>query len=76
MVFQTNPFPKSIYDNVAYGPSIHGLATGKIELDQIVESLIATAKVEKLIAELQQQFSIVIVTHAMQQAARISQRTA
>lgn len=130
MVFQKpNPFPKSIYDNIAYGPRIHGLTTNKSELDGIVESSlqkaglweevkdrlndpgtglsggqqqrlciaraiavspevilmdepcsaldpIATAKVEELIAELRTQFSIVIVTHAMQQAARVSQRTA
>jgi phosphate transport system ATP-binding protein len=130
MVFQKpNPFPKSIYDNVAYGPRIHGLAKNKVELDEIVETSlrkaglweevkdrlaepgtglsggqqqrlciaraiavspevilmdepcsaldpIATAKVEELIAELRTQFSIVIVTHAMQQAARVSQRTA
>lgn len=130
MVFQKpNPFPKSIFDNVAYGPKIHGLTTDKSELAHIVEiSLtkaglwnevkdrlhepgtglsggqqqrlciaraiavgpevilmdepcsaldpIATAKVEELIAELREQFSIVIVTHAMQQAARVSQRTA
>lgn len=130
MVFQKpNPFPKSIYDNVAYGPKIHGLTSNKIELDEIIETSlikaglweevkdrlqepgtglsggqqqrlciaraiavspevilmdepcsaldpIATAKVEELIAELRTQFSIVIVTHAMQQAARVSQRTA
>lgn len=130
MVFQKpNPFPKSIYDNVAYGPRIHGLVHHKTELDEIVEiSLtkaglweevkdrldqpgtglsggqqqrlciaraiavspevilmdepcsaldpIATAKVEELIAELRMQYSIVIVTHAMQQASRVSQRTA
>ena len=130
MVFQKpNPFPKSIYDNVAYGPRIHGQATGKTELDEIVErSLkraglwnevkdrldspgtglsggqqqrlciaraiavspevilmdepcsaldpIATARVEELIDELRQNFTIVIVTHSMQQAARVSQRTA
>jgi len=130
MVFQKpNPFPKSIYDNIAYGPKIHGLTTSKIELDEVVEKSliraglwdevkdrllqpgtglsggqqqrlciaraiavspevilmdepcsaldpIATAKVEELIAELKQQFSIVIVTHAMQQASRVSQRTA
>lgn len=130
MVFQKpNPFPKSIYDNVAYGPRIHGLTKNKAELDEIVETSlkkaglweeakdrllepgtglsggqqqrlciaraiavspevilmdepcsaldpIATAKVEELIAELRTQFSIVIVTHAMQQAARVSQRTA
>ncbi len=130
MVFQKpNPFPKSIYDNVAYGPRIHGLTKDKIELDEIVETSlikaglweevkdrlrepgtglsggqqqrlciaraiavspevilmdepcsaldpIATAKVEELIAELRTQFSIVIVTHAMQQASRVSQRTA
>lgn len=130
MVFQKpNPFPKSIYDNVAYGPRIHGLTTNKMELDEIVEDSlkraglweevkdrlsqpgtglsggqqqrlciaraiavspevilmdepcsaldpIATSKIEDLIAELKQQFSIVIVTHAMQQASRVSQRTA
>ena len=130
MVFQKpNPFPKSIYDNIAYGPKIHGLAEGKEELDAIVErSLkraglweevkdrlsdsgtalsggqqqrlciaraiavdpevilmdepcsaldpIATAKIEELIAELNGRYAIVIVTHSMQQAARVSQRTA
>jgi phosphate transport system ATP-binding protein len=130
MVFQKpNPFPKSIYDNVAYGPRIHGLSRNRTELDEIVErSLrraalwnevkdrlqspgtglsggqqqrlciaravatepevllmdepcsaldpIATAQVEDLIDELRAQFSVVIVTHSMQQAARVSQRTA
>lgn len=130
MVFQKpNPFPKSIFDNIAYGPRIHGLTTSKAELADIVETSltkaglwnevkerlhepgtglsggqqqrlciaraiavspevilmdepcsaldpIATAKVEELIAELREQFSIVIVTHAMQQASRVSQRTA
>ncbi|MCC0068339.1 MAG: phosphate ABC transporter ATP-binding protein [Rhodobacteraceae bacterium] len=130
MVFQKpNPFPKSIYENVAYGPKIHGLARNKAELDGIVESSlrkaalwneakdrlsepgtglsggqqqrlciaraiatspevllmdepcsaldpIATAQVEELIDELRGQFSVVIVTHSMQQAARVSQRTA
>ena len=130
MVFQKpNPFPKSIYENVAYGPRIHGLASSKDELDTIVErSLkraglweevadrlqesgtalsggqqqrlciaraiavdpevilmdepcsaldpIATAKVEELIDELRGRYAIVIVTHNMQQAARVSQRTA
>ncbi|MDB2391163.1 phosphate ABC transporter ATP-binding protein PstB [Alphaproteobacteria bacterium] len=130
MVFQKpNPFPKSIYDNVAYGPRIHGLASDKAHLDAIVEESlqraglwaevndrlthsgtglsggqqqrlciaraiavspevilmdepcsaldpIATAKVEELINELSTEYSIVIVTHSMQQAARISQRTA
>jgi phosphate transport system ATP-binding protein len=130
MVFQKpNPFPKSIYDNVAYGPRIHGLTRNKAELDAIVESSlrkaalwnevkdrltdtgtglsggqqqrlciaravatspevllmdepcsaldpIATAQVEELIDELRSQFSVVIVTHSMQQAARVSQRTA
>ncbi len=130
MVFQKpNPFPKSIYDNIAYGPKIHGLTASKGELDEVVETSlikaglwdevkdrlaepgtglsggqqqrlciaraiavspevilmdepcsaldpIATAKIEELIAELRTQFSIVIVTHAMQQAARVSQRTA
>ena len=130
MVFQKpNPFPKSIYENIAYGPKIHGLAEGKTELDEVVErSLkraglweevkdrlqdsgtalsggqqqrlciaraiavdpevilmdepcsaldpIATAKIEKLIDELAGSYAIVIVTHSMQQAARVSQRTA
>lgn len=130
MVFQKpNPFPKSIFDNIAYGPRIHGLAKNSIELDEIVErsleraglwsevkdrldqpgtSLsggqqqrlciaraiavgpevilmdepcsaldpIATAKVEELISELRAQYTIVIVTHSMQQAARVSDRTA
>jgi len=130
MVFQKpNPFPKSIYDNVAYGPRIHGLARNGGELDEIVRvSLeragllkevsdrldapgtglsggqqqrlciaraiainpdvilmdepcsaldpIATAHIEELIDELRQNFTIVIVTHNMQQAARVSQRTA
>ena len=130
MVFQKpNPFPKSIYDNVAYGPRIHGLTRNKAELDEVVETSlrraalwaevkdrlhapgtglsggqqqrlciaravatspevllmdepcsaldpIATAQVEELIDELRAQFSVVIVTHSMQQAARVSQRTA
>jgi phosphate transport system ATP-binding protein len=130
MVFQKpNPFPKSIYENVAYGPRIHGLASAKGELDAIVErSLrraglwdevkdrlgesgtalsggqqqrlciaraiavdpevilmdepcsaldpIATARIEELIDELKGRYAIVIVTHSMQQAARVSQRTA
>jgi phosphate transport system ATP-binding protein len=130
MVFQKpNPFPKSIYDNVAYGPRIHGLAHGKAELDEMVHTSleraalwnevkdrlqqpgtglsggqqqrlciaraiavdpevilmdepcsaldpIATAKVEELMDELRENYTIVIVTHSMQQAARVSQRTA
>ncbi|MGJ8662082.1 MAG: phosphate ABC transporter ATP-binding protein PstB [Marinicella sp.] len=130
MVFQKpNPFPKSIYDNVAYGPRIHGLSRNKAELDDLVEESlikaglfqevkdrlhapgtglsggqqqrlciartiavqpevilmdepasaldpIATAKIEELINELKENFTIVIVTHSMQQAARVSQRTA
>jgi phosphate transport system ATP-binding protein len=130
MVFQKpNPFPKSIFENVAYGPRIHGIARGKPELEEIVvgslrkaglfeevkdrlhepgTSLsggqqqrlciaraiavspevilmdepcsaldpIATARIEELIDELKQNFTIVIVTHSMQQAARVSQRTA
>ena len=130
MVFQKpNPFPKSIYENVAYGPRIHGLASSKSDLDAIVErSLkraglwdevkdrlhdsrtalsggqqqrlciaraiavdpevilmdepcsaldpIATARIEELIHELRGNYAIVIVTHNMQQAARVSQRTA
>ncbi|MBA3582511.1 MAG: phosphate ABC transporter ATP-binding protein [Gammaproteobacteria bacterium] len=130
MVFQKpNPFPKSIYDNVAYGPRIHGLAEHKAELDEIVTTSleraglwnevkdrldqagtglsggqqqrlciartiavspdvilmdepcsaldpIATAKIEELMTELRQNYTIAIVTHSMQQAARVSQRTA
>jgi phosphate transport system ATP-binding protein len=130
MVFQKpNPFPKSIYDNVAYGPKIHGLANSKADLDEIVERAlrrgaiwdevkdrlnapgtglsggqqqrlciaraiatepevllmdepcsaldpIATAQVEELIDELRQNYAVVIVTHSMQQAARVSQKTA
>jgi len=129
MVFQKpNPFPKSIYDNIAYGPRIHGLADNKNALDQIVESSlkkaalwdevkdrlnqpgtglsggqqqrlciartisinpevilmdepcsaldpIATAKIEELIDELKKIYTIVIVTHSMSQAARVSQNT-
>lgn len=130
MVFQKpNPFPKSIYDNIAYGPKLHGLASKKSDLDDVVESSlrraglweevkdrlnqpgtglsggqqqrlciartiavspevilmdepcsaldpIATSIIEELIAELKQNFTIVIVTHNMQQAARVSDRTA
>jgi phosphate transport system ATP-binding protein len=130
MVFQKpNPFPKSIYDNIAYGPRIHGLASGREDLDAIVEKSlrraglweevkdrltapgtslsggqqqrlciaraiavqpevilmdepcsaldpIATARIEELIDELRSRYCIVIVTHSMQQAARVSQRTA
>ena len=130
MVFQKpNPFPKSIYDNVAYGPRIHGLATNKADLDAIVQASlekaglleevhnrldepgtslsggqqqrlciaraiavnpevilmdepcsaldpIATARIEELMDELRENYCIVIVTHSMQQAARVSQRTA
>ncbi|MEZ5865893.1 MAG: phosphate ABC transporter ATP-binding protein PstB [Geminicoccaceae bacterium] len=130
MVFQKpNPFPKSIYDNIAYGPRIHGLAANKAELDEIVETSlrgaalwnevadrldqpglglsggqqqrlciaraiavspevilmdepcsaldpIATAHVEELIEDLRDRYTIIIVTHNMQQAARVSQRTA
>ena len=130
MVFQKpNPFPKSIYDNIAYGPRIHGLASSKADLDEIVEKSlrrgaiwdevkdrlhapgtglsggqqqrlciaravatepevllmdepcsaldpIATAQVEELIDELRQNYAVVIVTHSVQQAARVSQRTA
>jgi len=130
MVFQKpNPFPKSIYDNVAYGPRIHGLTSSRNELDELVHASleragliaevadrldapgtslsggqqqrlciaraiavapevilmdepcsaldpIATARIEELIGELWQNFTIVIVTHSMQQAARVSQHTA
>jgi len=130
MVFQKpNPFPKSIFENIAYGPKIHGLADSRVDLDEIVESSlrraglwdevkerlhqpgtglsggqqqrlciaraiavspevilmdepcsaldpIATARIEELIEELSQNFTIAIVTHSMQQAARVSNRTA
>jgi phosphate transport system ATP-binding protein len=130
MVFQKpNPFPKSIYDNVAYGPRIHGLAQSRAKLDEVVESSlrraglwdevkdrlrhsgaglsggqqqrlviaravavnpdiilmdepcsaldpIATAKIEELIDELRERYCIIIVTHSMAQAARVSQKTA
>lgn len=130
MVFQKpNPFPKSIYENISYGPKLHGLVESKSELDHIVETSlkkaglwdevcsrldspatglsggqqqrlciaraisispevilmdepcsaldpIATAHIEKLIQELRENFSIAIVTHSMQQARRVSQRTA
>ena len=130
MVFQKpNPFPKSIFDNVAYGPRVHGLVTDKSALEGVVEESlrkaglfdevkdrlgdpgtslsggqqqrlciaraiavgpevilmdepcssldpIATARIEELIDELRQNFTIVIVTHSMQQAARVSQKTA
>ncbi len=130
MVFQKpNPFPKSIYENIAYGPRIHGLAPSKTDMDHLVESSlrraglweevkdrlndsgtalsggqqqrlciartiavspevilmdepcsaldpIATAKIEELIEELRGKYAIVIVTHNMQQAARVSQKTA
>ena len=130
MVFQKpNPFPKSIYDNIAYGPRIHGIVANKTELDEIVYTSlekagllkevedrldepgtglsggqqqrlciaraiavspevilmdepcsaldpIATARIEELIDELRERYTIVIVTHSMQQAARVSQRTA
>jgi len=130
MVFQKpNPFPKSIYENVAYGPRIHGLAGDRVELDEIVHGSlqraglweevkdrlqapgtslsggqqqrlciartiavnpevilmdepcsaldpIATARIEDLMEELRESYAIVIVTHSMQQAARVSQRTA
>ncbi len=130
MVFQKpNPFPKSIYENVAYGPRIHGLAADRVELDEIVHTSlqraglwdevkdrlnnagtslsggqqqrlciartiavnpevilmdepcsaldpIATARIEDLMEELRQSYAICIVTHSMQQAARVSQRTA
>ncbi|ATX75545.1 MAG: phosphate ABC transporter ATP-binding protein PstB [Reinekea forsetii] len=130
IVFQKpNPFPKSIYDNVAYGPRIHGLVSRRAEMDELVETAlrkasiwdevkdrldqpatglsggqqqrlciartiavspevilmdepcsaldpIATARIEELIDELSNNYTIAIVTHSMQQAARVSQRTA
>ncbi len=75
MVFQKpNPFPKTIYENVAYGPRILGVRN-KARLDEIVERSLKT-KVEELIHELKQRYTIVIVTHNMQQAARVSDFTA
>ena len=130
MVFQKpNPFPKTVFENVAYGPRIHGLASSKAELEQVVVTSlrraglfeevkdrlqdsgtglsggqqqrlciaraiavdpevilmdepcsaldpIATAKIEELMSELTERYTIIIVTHSMQQAARVSQRTA
>ncbi len=130
MVFQKpNPFPKSIFDNVAYGPKIHGLVSRRVDLEEVVETSlrraglwdevkdrlsapgtglsggqqqrlciartiavnpevilmdepcsaldpIATARIEELIAELSRNYTIAIVTHSMQQAARVSHRTA
>jgi len=130
MVFQKpNPFPKTIYENVIYGPKIHGLVSRRSDMDEVVETSlrkaglwsevkdrlhqpgtglsggqqqrlciartiavspevilmdepcsaldpIATAKIEELIAELSENFTIAIVTHSMQQAARVSDRTA
>jgi phosphate transport system ATP-binding protein len=130
MVFQKpNPFPKSIYDNVAWGAKINGAVDGKSEMDDLVQSAlegaalwdevkdklqdsgyslsggqqqrlciaraiavqpeiilmdepcsaldpVATAKIEELIDELRKKYTIIIVTHSMQQAARVSQRTA
>ena len=130
MVFQKpNPFPKSIFDNITYGPKLHGLVQNKTDMDQVVEESltkaglwdevkdrldqpgtglsggqqqrlciaraiavkpevilmdepcsaldpIATAKIEELIKELEHQYTIVIVTHSMQQAARVSENTA
>ncbi len=130
MVFQKpNPFPKSIFENVAYGPRIHGLSKNKTDLEQVVVTAlekagllaevkdrldapgtglsggqqqrlciaraiavspevilmdepcsaldpIATARIEELMEELRRQYTLIIVTHSMQQAARVSQRTA
>ena len=130
MVFQKpNPFPKSIFDNIAYGPKLHGLASNRSDMEAVVQQSleraglwsevkdrlgqpgtglsggqqqrlciaralavnpevvlmdepcsaldpIATAKIEELIDELRQNYTIVIVTHSMQQAARVSQKTA
>ena len=97
MVFQKpNPFPKSIYDNLAFGPRLNGVKK-KSALDEIVESSlrraalwdevkdrlkssaldpIATARIEELMREIKQDYTIIIVTHNMQQAARVSDRTA
>ena len=75
MVFQKpNPFPKSIYDNIAYGPRIHGIARNKDELDDIVHSSLRKAGLWDEVHD--RRYAIVIVTHSMQQAARISQKTA
>ena len=82
MVFQKpNPFPMSIYDNVAYGPRTHGVrnrAKQVLLMDEPTSALdpISTSKIEELAIELKKQYTIVIVTHNMQQALRISDRTA
>ena len=88
MVFQKpNPFPMSVYDNVAYGPRTHGIrARGELDaiapevllMDEPTSALdpISTSRIEDLINELKGQYTIVIVTHNMQQAARISDQTA
>ena len=89
MVFQKpNPFPMSIYDNIAYGPRTHGIRN-RAKLDDIVEKSlrgaaiwdevkdpISTSKIEELAMQLKEQYTIVIVTHNMQQAVRISDNTA
>ena len=78
MVFQkANPFPMSIYDNITYGPKLHGVRN-KAELDEPTSALDpgSTMKVEELMNELKKNYTVVIVTHNMQQAARISDRTA
>ena len=79
MVFQKpNPFPMSIYDNIAYGPRTHGIRS-KTKLDELVERSLrgaATSRIEELTMELKERYTIVIVTHNMQQAVRISDRTA
>jgi phosphate transport system ATP-binding protein len=80
MVFQKpNPFPKSIYENVAYGPRIHGLAGAKADLDRMVEKSLRRAglwdEVKDRLSD-SGSYAMVIVTHNMQQAARVSQKTA
>jgi len=79
MVFQkANPFPMSIYDNVAYGPRTHGIRS-RAKLDEIVENSldpISTSKIEDLAVELKSKYTVIMVTHNMQQAARVSDNTA
>ena len=80
MVFQkANPFPMSIYDNITYGPKLHGVRN-KAELDELVESSLRGAalwdEVKDRLKKLKKNYTVVIVTHNMQQAARISDRTA
>ena len=79
MVFQKpNPFPMSIYDNIAYGPRTHGIKAKSKLMDEPTSALdpISTSKIEDLVWELKDKYTIIIVTHNMQQAARVSDKTA